>query len=50
MPASWTDVEGPEAFLVVAAGRSCFRIEDLIALTRLLAEVTEGVNEILPQV
>jgi len=37
MPATWTDVEGPDPFLVVSAGRSCFRVEDLLALAALVA-------------
>ena len=36
LPASWTDVEEPDAFVVVAAGRSLFRTEDLLALAGLL--------------
>ncbi len=36
LPASWTDVEEPDAFVVVAAGRSLFRPEDLLALADLL--------------
>jgi hypothetical protein len=39
MPAGWTDVEGPDPFLVLAAGRTPFRVEDLVALTRLIAEL-----------
>lgn len=48
MPAGWTDVEGPDPFLVLAAGRTAFRVDDLVALARLLGELKEGVNEILP--
>jgi hypothetical protein len=29
MPASWTDVQGPDPYTVLAAGRSHFRVEDL---------------------
>ena len=36
LPASWTDVEEPDAFVVVSAGRSLFRPEDLLALADLL--------------
>ena len=36
LPASWTDVEEPDPFVVVAAGRSLFRTEDLLALADLL--------------
>ncbi len=39
MPAAWTDVEGPDPFLVVSAGRSSFRVEDLLALVALVAEM-----------
>lgn len=48
MPAGWTDVEGPDPFLVLAAGRSAFRVDDLLALVRLLAELTAGVKETSP--
>ena len=37
MPAAWTDVEGPDPFLVVSAGRASFRVEDLLALAALVA-------------
>jgi hypothetical protein len=36
VPASWTDVEGPDAFVVVSAGRSLFRPAELVALADLL--------------
>ena len=38
MPASWTDVEGPDPFLTLAGGRALFRVEDLF---RLAAELRE---------
>lgn len=63
MPTRWTSVAAPDAFVVVAAGRSFCRIEDLLALVALLrdmsgtdrpaavgGEVTAGVREITPQV
>jgi hypothetical protein len=37
LPAAWTDVEGPDPFLALAAGRTFFRVADLLALARLLA-------------
>jgi hypothetical protein len=40
LPASWTDVEGLDPFVVLAAGRTFFRVEDLVALARLLAELS----------
>jgi len=39
MPAGWTDVEGPDPFLELAAGRTAFRVEDLLELARLLDEL-----------
>lgn len=39
MPASWTDVEGVDLFVALSAGRSLFRIEDLLALSALLEKL-----------
>lgn len=39
IPAAWTDVEGPDPFLVVSAGRACFRVEDLLALAALVVRL-----------
>lgn len=39
LPASWTDVEGPDPFLVIAAGRAHFRVQDLLALAHLLQKL-----------
>jgi len=39
MPAGWTDVEGPDPFLVLSGGRTWFRVEDLVALVRLIDEL-----------
>lgn len=36
LPAAWTDVVGVDPFVVVAAGRSPFRAEDLVALADLI--------------
>ncbi len=36
LPAGWTDIDPPDHFVVVAAGRSAFRIEDLLRLATLL--------------
>ena len=32
LPSSWTDAALPDAFVALAAGRSPFRIEDLLTL------------------
>jgi hypothetical protein len=36
VPATWTDVGALDVFVVVSAGRSLFRLEDLLALADLL--------------
>ncbi len=36
MPAAWTDAAEPDPFVVVASGRSPFRVEDLLALASLI--------------
>jgi hypothetical protein len=45
MPACWTSVAPPDPFVTVAAGRSLFRAEDLLALVRLLRRL-EGSAEV----
>ena len=42
LPASWTDIVGADAFLVLSAGRSHFRPEDLVQLALLLSELKSG--------
>ena len=37
MPASWTDVVAPDPVVALSAGRSPFRLDDLLELTRLVA-------------
>jgi hypothetical protein len=41
VPASWTDVVPPDPVVTVSAGRSPFRLEDLLELTRLVAALGE---------
>jgi len=36
LPAGWTDVDPVDPFVAVAAGRSLFRVEDLVALVALV--------------
>jgi hypothetical protein len=36
LPVGWTDAAGPDVFVTVAAGRSPFRVADLLALALLL--------------
>jgi uncharacterized protein DUF5372 len=40
LPTAWTDVAEPDVFVTVAAGRSAFRVEDLLAL----AEIVDGLR------
>jgi hypothetical protein len=35
LPVGWTDAAGPDVFVAVAAGRSPFRVADLLALADL---------------
>jgi hypothetical protein len=42
MPASWTTLAALDPFVAVAAGRSLFRVADLLALARLCAQVAGG--------
>jgi Family of unknown function (DUF5372) len=49
VPVSWTDLEGPDPFVVVSAGRSLFHPADLLALVGLVRELSGGgVKDILP--
>jgi uncharacterized protein DUF5372 len=36
VPAAWTDAAEPDPFVVVAAGRSRLRVDDLVALAGLI--------------
>ncbi len=55
LPAEWTDVVTADPFVVVSAGRSSFRISDLVDLSVLVArlaaqrsdvkQITPGVSE-----
>lgn len=56
LPTEWTDAGDPDVFVAVAAGRSPFRVEDLLALTELIAGLgfprrrQRSVRRILPLV
>jgi hypothetical protein len=39
LPRGWTDAGDVDPFVVLAAGRSALRVEDLVALTELIAEL-----------
>ena len=38
LPTAWTDAAAPDVFVVMAAGRSPFRVEDLLGLATLIDE------------
>ena len=42
LPAAWTDVAEEDPFVVVAAGRSPLRVEDLLQLVDLLERLRRG--------
>ena len=42
VPLDWTGLEPPDPFVVVSAGRSLFRIEDLFRLARFVSEIGTG--------
>jgi Family of unknown function (DUF5372) len=39
LPTAWTDAAAPDVFVVMAAGRSAFRAEDLLGFAELIARV-----------
>jgi hypothetical protein len=39
VPTAWTDIAEPDVFVVVAAGRSPFRVDDLLVLAELVEAV-----------
>ena len=61
VPLHWTDIGPEDPFVAVSAGRSFFRVEDLLGLVRLIEEINSakrkwarlmirwGVKEIMPQ-
>jgi len=42
LPAGWTDVEEADPYLILAAGRTHFRVEKLLVLAALLEELDGG--------
>jgi len=43
IPLSWTNLAAGDAFVILSAGRSWFRFEDLLELTRLIGKGQEDV-------
>jgi hypothetical protein len=48
LPAAWTDVLEPEPFVVVSAGRSLYRLSDLIELRRLVDALEDPTDPLAP--
>ncbi len=49
LPAAWTDVVGVDPFVVLAEGRSYFRVQELLLLVSLVRQEGDcDVSEILP--
>lgn len=42
IPTDWTDFRGPDPFVVISAGRACFRVRDLLSLADLLADLSKA--------
>jgi hypothetical protein len=42
LPAAWTDLFLPDPFVVISAGRSAFRVAELLELTQLVARLRQG--------
>ncbi|MCP4685668.1 MAG: hypothetical protein GY867_09505 [bacterium] len=42
VPLDWTDAAAEDPFVVIAAGRSYFRVEDLIRLADLVDDLKQG--------
>ncbi len=47
MPVGWTDLAEPDVFVVMAGGRSPFRVSDLIALVRLVEQQSGSESQAL---
>jgi hypothetical protein len=39
LPRRWTSLAAPDPFVIAAAGRACFRLEDLIRLAEQIREL-----------
>lgn len=39
VPLAWSDLQLPDPYLVIGEGRAAFRVEDLLRLSELIAEV-----------
>ena len=42
VPLEWTDIELPDPFIIVSAGRALFRIKDILRLVYLIDEIKKA--------
>jgi hypothetical protein len=42
LPAQWTSILSLDPFVAIAAGRSPFRVQDLLELSHLIARIRQG--------
>ena len=42
LPVGWTDLEAPDPFVSASAGRSAFRVRDLLALSDMVEALGGG--------
>jgi len=45
LPAAWTSIVPPDPSVVLAAGRSAFRVADLLTLSHLISRLEQGQKE-----
>ncbi len=45
LPTAWTTIAGADPFVILSAGRSFFRIEDLLSLVTLVKKVSTSLGE-----
>jgi hypothetical protein len=45
VPLHWTDIGPEDPFVAVSAGRSFFRVEDLLGLVRLIGEIKSAIHK-----
>lgn len=41
VPASWTDIDDPDPFFLIAEGMAHFRVEDLLTLEKMIRSIRE---------
>lgn len=47
MPVGWTDAAEPDVFVAISAGRSAFRVSDLVELALLVERLSDAAGQCL---